>query len=343
MNPPTLHLGIDLAQDKFDVCLLTLEGLHHARFANTETGFDELLAWLQSRHATASRACMEATGKHGRALAAFLHRHQIALSVVNPLAIYYFARSQMSRNKTDPHDAHLIARYSQNYAPRLWQPRSPAHQQLQDWVRAREQLIHSRTAAQLRLQASAKSTQRLFAAQIRLLDKQIAGLDQQIAGLCAAPGPLQKPLTLLASIPGIGQTTAATLFATMPDLEELGGARQLAAFAGLTPRQAQSGLSAGKTRLCKLGHSRLRKALYFPALAALRSNPRAQALARRLAEKGKGKMVIIGAVMRLLLHLSYGVLKTQLPFDSNHLQARAQIKTSNRAAASPSSRPVAVK
>jgi transposase len=78
-----------------------------------------------------------------------------------------------------------------------------------------------------------------------------------------------------------------------------------------------------------MGHRRLRKALYFPAITALRCNRHVQALAIRLAQKGKSKMVIVGAAMRLLTHLIFGVLKNQIPFDPHY-----QNKSSHRAAAS---------
>ena len=127
----------------------------------------------------------------------------------------------------------------------------------------------------------------------------------------------------LPSIPGVGEITAVTVLAILPPLDQLESARQLAAFAGVTPSQKQSGSKTGKTRMSKLGHSRLRRALYFPALAALRCNPRAQALAQRLKQKGKSKMVIVGAVMRLLIHLIFGVLKNQSSFDPNYLNGHA--------------------
>ena len=89
-----------------------------------------------------------------------------------------------------------------------------------------------------------------------------------------------------------------------------GSARQAAAFAGLVPRIAESGTLRARRRLAKTGSSRLRKALYFPALAALRFNPTLRALRLRLSTAGKPNMVIVGAAMRKLIHLAYGVLKS---------------------------------
>jgi len=121
---------------------------------------------------------------------------------------------------------------------------------------------------------------------------------------------------LLDSIPGIGEATAALLLAELGDMAQFSNARQVAAFAGLVPRIRESGASVrGRSRLSKVGSSRLRKSLYFPAITALRFNPLIKALGLRLSAQGKSKMLIIGAAMRKLLHLAYGVLKSGRPFD----------------------------
>ena len=124
---------------------------------------------------------------------------------------------------------------------------------------------------------------------------------------------------MLLSIPGIGEATAALLLAEV-NLSQFQSARQVAAFAGLVPRHRQSGsLVRGRSRLSKAGSSRLRKGLYFPALTALRWNPLIRAVGLRLAAGGKSKMLTIGAAMRKLLHIAFGVLKSGRPFDPNYL------------------------
>ena len=125
------------------------------------------------------------------------------------------------------------------------------------------------------------------------------------------------------SIPGISLITAAKFLAEVPDVRTFPRASQLAAYAGLCPRQHLSGTSVRKKpHLSKTGNSYLRTAFYMPALAAMRCNPIIQAFVRRLQERGKNSMTIVGAVMRKLLHIAYGVLKTGKPFDSNYLSAQ---------------------
>lgn len=316
-----LHLGIDIAKNKFDVALLHGTGVHRASFTNNATGFAQLLRWLQRLEAMSAQACMEATGKYTQALARFLWAHQLRVSIVNPLTIHFFGRTRMSRNKTDQHDALLIAHYSQQHRPRAWQP-APEHiQTLQALVRTREQFIAARVSFQLQAQDAPRCVAGIFKKQLALLQRQITRLEEQIDELIQAESPLRQAIQLLESIQGIGRITAATILALMPPIGQLQSARQLAAFAGTTPRHRDSGMHQGRASMSKLGHGRLRRVLYLAAVAGLRCNPRVRSLAERLAGRGKSKMVIIGAAMRQLLHLAYGVLKHGRPFDPCHQTA----------------------
>jgi len=127
---------------------------------------------------------------------------------------------------------------------------------------------------------------------------------------------LRSDRDLLQSLPGIGTKTAEWLLGEMPDVHLFASAEALAAYAGLAPKQQQSGTSVKRpTRITRRGNARLRKALYFPAITALRYNPLVQALGERLRAKGLCAKQRIAAAMRKLLMLAYGVLKHQQAFD----------------------------
>jgi hypothetical protein len=70
----------------------------------------------------------------------------------------------------------------------------------------------------------------------------------------------------------------------------------------------------------KAGNSQLRKHLFFPAMSAMRYNPICKEFAARLKAQGKPQIVIIGAIMNKLLHIIYGVLEHQKPFNSEYLK-----------------------
>jgi transposase len=305
-------LGIDIAKAKFVCALLTADGrLRHKSCANTVAGFAELVAWLQRHGVTQVHACLEATGTYGEAVATWLHEAGHLVSVVNPAIIHAYAGTQLARSKTDRIDADLIARFTATQQPPAWAPPPPETRELQALVRRLDALHGMRTQEANRLAAGVvvadvrDSIETLLAH----LEAQIAHVQQLIrAHLDQHPG-LRAQRDLLTTIPGIGETTAAVLIAELFH-KPYTSARQAAAFAGLVPRLVESGTLRGRSRLSKVGPGRLRKALYFPAVAALRWNPTIRAVRLRLTAAGKPTMVIIGAAMRKLIHLAYGVLKS---------------------------------
>jgi len=305
-------LGIDIAKAKFEVALLTPDGrVRHKSCANTPTGFADLAAWLQRQHVTHVYACLEATGTYGEGLALWLHDTGHVVSVVNPAVIHAYARTQLARSKTDRIDAELIARFTATQQPSAWTPPAPEIRQLQALVRRLDALQGMRIQELNRLEAGmvVADVRASIEAVLANLDAQIAHVKQLIRDhLDRHPG-LRAQRELLTTIPGIGEMTAAVLIAELFD-KSYASARQAAAFAGLVPRLVESGTLRRRSRLSKIGPARLRKALYMPAVAALRWNPTIRAVRARLAAAGKPPMVIIGAAMRKLIHLAYGVLKS---------------------------------
>lgn len=310
-------LGIDIAKAKFVVALLTAEGkVRHKSCANTPAGCRDLAAWLQRQHVTSVHACLEATGTYGEAVATWLHDAGHQVSVVNPAIIHAYARTQLARSKTDRIDAELIARFTAAHQPPAWTPPALELRQLQALVRRLDALQGMRTQELNRLEAGVPvaDVRASIEAVLANLDTQIAHVQQLIRDhLDRHPG-LRAQRELLITIPGIGETTAAVLIAELFD-KPYTSARQAAAFAGLVPRLVESGTLRGRARLSKIGPGRVRKALYLPAVTALRWNPTIRAVRDRLRAAGKPPMVIIGAAMRKLIHLAFGVLKSRRAYE----------------------------
>lgn len=317
-----MFLGIDVSKGSLDAALIREEEgqrkPRHQVFANTPSGHQELLAWLGSVGATPVHVCLEATGTWAEAIALALHQAGHRVSLVNPALIRAFAKSQLLRTKTDKADAQLIARYCQMHQPPLWTPPGPEIQALQALVRRLETLLEMHTMESNRLGAglTCAAVQADLEEHLADLQARIQKVRRQIQEHLDQHPDLKDKAQRLASIPGIGAATAALLLAELGDMKQFSNARQVAAFAGLVPRLHESGTSVrGRSRLSKVGSARLRKALYFPAITALRWNPLIKTFGQRLAAQGKSKMVIVGAAMRKLLHLAYGVLKSGQPFD----------------------------
>ena len=312
-------LGIDISKLKFNVCLIQTSGkLRHKVFPNNKAGFEQLLAWLSKQGAERVHACLEATGTYSEPLALFLIEAAHKVSLINPAATKAFAQSRLSRTKTDRVDAELIARFCQTQQPPAWIPLPQEVRELQALVRRLESLIEMRVAEENRL--SSGVTVDLVRASVEELlnhlNTQIKRTEKLIREHINNHPGLKRQSHLLASIPGIAETTAALLLSEMTDIKQYRSARQVAAYAGLVPRERQSGSSVrGRTCLSKIGNARLRKALYFPAVTALRCSPFFQAWAEGLRARGKCKMSVICAVMRKLIHLAYGVLKSDREFD----------------------------
>jgi transposase len=317
MTEPTL--GIDIAKLKFNVCLINQGGkLKHRVLPNTATGFEQLLEWLSKQGVQRVHACLEATGTYGEALSLFLHEAGHTVSVVNPAAIKAFAGSRLSRTKTDQVDAELIARFCQAQGPPASTPLALEVRELQALVRRLEPLQEMGVAEENRLSSiiTVEMVRHSVEAHLAYLHREIKRPEELIRTPINSHPSLKQQSQLLDSITGIAETTAALLLSEITEITQYRSARQVAAYAGLVPRERQSGSSVrGRTRLSKIGNARLRRALYFPAITALRSSEFFQTWAQGLQERGKSKMSVICAVMRKLVHVAYGVLKSGKPFD----------------------------
>lgn len=319
-------LGIDISKRDFHAALLSDDRTAKKSFPNSTKGFEQLAAWLRNRKADNIVACMEATGSYWYALAKFLFNSGHSVAVINPRRIKAFAESELLRIKTDAVDAGLIARFAASQQFQLWKPLAPEIEELQGLYRHLEFLKGSRTQHVTREQTPDLPERVRQSAQtiIEQLDIQIDELERAIRDHIDRHPGLKSKHNLLTSIPGIGGTSAAAILSEMPTIDEFRSAQAVAAYAGLSPLIRQSGTSVrGKPRLCKTGNARLRKALYFPAIVGERYNPILQAFGRRLRAAGKATMVVIGAMMRKLLVIAYGVLKSGKPFNPSPLGSGA--------------------
>lgn len=310
-------LGVDISKDDFHTFLMQGTRSANRKFNNTVKGFDQLTHWLQNRKVVDLVVCMEATGSYWQDLATALSDAGHTIAVINPKRIKAFAESELLRTKTDAVDAALIARFAATQRWDRWTPPAPEIRELQGLSRHLEFLKRSRTQYLTRIQTPGLPARVLDSTQelINKLNVEVDELERAIRDHINRHGGLKAKFDLIDSVPGIGETTAATILAEMPEIEKFADDAAVAAYAGLSPRIRQSGTSVrGRPRLCKTGNARVRKALFFPAMSAKRHNPALRALSDRLTKLGKPKMLIVGAIMRKLLVLAYGVVKSGRPY-----------------------------
>jgi transposase len=311
-------LGIDISKNDFHVQLIAQDSEVKKNFLNTEAGFRQLDAWLKNRKIENVHACMEATGSYWEALAVHLHQAQHVVSVVNPVRTKAFAQSEMLRAKTDAVDAAMIARFCKVQKPAIWTPPPAEYRLLQQLSRQEHALKATRAEYITRLQTPLLANRVIASLNevMTALDLEIKALQVDIEDHIRQHPKLKSEHDLLLSIPGIGSTTATTILAEIPNISEFQSAKQISAYAGLSPRTKQSGTSVrGNGAISRTGNARLRKAFFFPAQSARRHNVILKTFAQRLEAAGKRPMVVICAIMRKLLVLSWAILRSGKPFD----------------------------
>jgi len=321
-------IGIDVSKKKLHGCLLSAtqpDKPRHRVVANTAEGIELLRRWACDKanaEPSALRFILEATGPYHEAAATALQAAGCEVVVVNPARVKYFAKSEGLRTKTDQLDAYVLARFGHKKDNlRRWQPPPPEYHQLRAlWQRleALEGDLRRERNRQEKLTASPTSSPEVVdsvSRSITFLEEQIQRLKDQIKAHIEHHPTLQKDHQLLQSIPGVGPALATAMVALLYHGQRFERASQVAAYLGLIPISEQSGTSVfTPPHLSKAGPALWRAALYMPALVAIRFNPDVQHLYQRLLARGKAKMAAVGAAMRKLLHICFGVIKNQTPY-----------------------------
>lgn len=318
------YLGIDVSKAKLD-CLL-LDAASNKRksksLPNTPAGHAALLAWLDKQHARQAHVIMEPTGVYHEPAALALTDAGLPLSLVNPAQLRQFAQGIGVRTKTDAADSAVLAQYGATQRPAPWQPPPASVRQLRALLARRdavaEDLQREKNRAEKVLIADAPPlVQASLEESIAFLTNELSQLQDAIAKHIDDDPDLRGKKDLLLTIPGVGARVSDHLTALLAG-RNFDCAEQLAAYLGLVPVEWQSGSSVrGRPRLSKAGPAYLRKLLYLPAVVATRHNPHIKAQYERLIGRGKPKMAAIGAAMRKLAHLCFGIVKSGQPYNPN--------------------------
>jgi transposase len=317
--------GIEIgAQDL--VVSLEREGQRRAlkTFSNEPQGHQAIIRHLH-HPGRRLRVCLESTGVYGLDLALALDRAGFEVMVANPRAVRHFATAMMQRSKNDRLDAVVLLEFAVRMPFQAWVPPRPAALQLHAVARRLEALKETQAAEKSRLHAALATDttppalRRDLERSLRSLRRAIARLSGEAVKIIEHDPDLKLRFDLLVSVRGsIAATSAIQILAELAVVCEELDVRQHVAYAGLDPRQCSSGTSVRKkVRISKTGNAHLRRALYMPALVAIRRQPHLRAFYLHLRDRGKLKMVALIAVMRKLLHAIYGMFKHRQPFDGS--------------------------
>jgi transposase len=276
------------------------------------------------------RFVMEATGVYHESLAYFLDAGADEVSIVLPTKISHYARTLDTKTITDKTASQAIARFGLERTLDLWHMPNPLFKKMRQLTRERDQLTQELVvlknqlhAEQAEAQPNKKSMERTKK-RIALIKKQIPEILVELKELVAENKELKKLVDLLCTIVGVGMITAVTVLGETNGFELIRNKRQLTSYTGLDVREKQSGTSVrGKAMISKRGNKYLRKAMYMPALAAIRHDERFKAVYARLVGKHGIKMKAAVAIQRKLLEMMFTVYRTQKAYDSNYLQQTA--------------------
>lgn len=327
-----VYLGIDVSKAKLHTAL-SREADGKAKLKtkvveNSPAGVSTLLDWLarQGLAPTAVQAVLEATGVYHETTAEALHAHGVTVSIVNPAQARKFAQGLAVRTKTDAVDAETLARFGALVRPAPWTPPPPEVRTWQALLARQQALSEDLRRERNRLEKAEATTTPppvldSLADSLAFLEQALAKLQQEIDDHLDGHPQLQADVALLTSIPAVGPKVAHQLLALL-HARPFHCAEQLAAYLGLVPVERQSGTSVqARARLSKAGPARVRATLYMAAVVAIRYNPHVKALYERLLARGKAKMAALGAAMRKLVHLCFGVFRTRLPYQADYAQA----------------------
>lgn len=333
--------GIDVAQKELVVCLGRMtegwspELYANNTFANNPKGFIAFENWVREHvdPEVPVRFVMEATGVYHEALACYLSDKGHATSIVLPNKISNYFRTLEVKTINDRTASQAIALFGLERKLEGWQRPNAVYKRLRQLVRERDQLVQERTIVKNQLHAEKSEAEPSSSGLVRmkkriaLLDKQEMEIKAEIQAIVKKDKSTKGAVDMIGTIPGIGLLTAVTVLAETNGFEMVRNKRQLTSYAGLDVVQKQSGTSVrGKARISKKGNKYLRKAMYLPALSAIRCDERFKAIFARVVAKNGIKMKAGVAVQRKLLEMTYTVFKTKQPYDKGYLKKEDKIR-----------------
>jgi transposase len=296
-------IGVDISKDTLDIHRLS-DG-KHIRFGNDKAGLAALRRWIGK---TRVRVVYESTGRYHRDMEGVLDTAGHALVKVNPGRARRFAQAAGYGAKTDRVDAAMLARMGAVLDLDAKPVRSDSMHEIRELHIARIGLVKDRTACRNRLHgARNKVVLAQLRARLKQVESQIEQIDTELQRLVANDPGLAHRFGILMSVPGIGPVAAVAMIVEMPELGTLDG-KEAASLAGLAPITRESGVWKGRSRIGG-GRRGLRKALYMPALVAIRHNQQLGQIYQRLYSAGKPAKLAITAVMRKLLILANALIR----------------------------------
>ncbi len=317
-------VGIDVSKAKLDCLWLrdrTTLKVKTKVMANDQNGHQALCQWLPKTlklEPAQILVVMEATGIYHEHVALTLHDAGFRVAVVNPAHIKAYAQSLGNTHKTDKQDSLIIARFGAERAPGLWQPEPLEIRELKALIARLEALEvdyqrESNRLEKAELRPASQTVLDSIHTMLSELEKAKRRIEEDIDDHIDRHPGLKHDKALLESIPGVGKVVSRLMLSVIHS-RDFTGAKQVAAYLGLIPTQVESGVFRGRSAMSKRGPASVRAKLYMAAVCASHHNPDVSAMKERLLQNGKNHMQAIGAAMRKLVHICFGVINNQTEY-----------------------------
>lgn len=336
-------LGIDVAQKELVVTLgrmvedLSTELYAYNVFSNTEKGFIELLNWVKkiTKDDLEVLYVMEATGVYHQKFAYYLDQNNYKVSIVLPNKISNYIKTLVIKTITDKTCSQAIAQFGLERKLDLWKRPNRVYKTLQQLTRERDQIVSERVVVKNQLHAEKSEAEpndrslKRIKERICFLNSQEKEIKKDIEQIIETNSYLKKEIENIVTIPGVAELSAVIVLAETNGFELIRNKRQLTSYAGLDVKDKQSGTSVkSKPRISKKGNKSIRKAMYFPALTAVRWDDNFKEIYAKLVSKQGIKMKALVAVQRKLLEMIYTIYKNKTPYDKNYEIKKKQQKNS---------------
>lgn len=306
-------VGIDVAKDKLDVCVLPGGECHE--FTNDPGGQAALVDCLRQLPSVA--IVIEATGGYERPALLAMQDAAFHVTLVNPRQMRDFAKGIGQYAKTDALDAAMLAEFARMVMPPPTDKTSEKQRELDALVTRRRQLLETRVAEQNRLlQTCDKFIEKSLQRVRKAIDRELETVEKRIAKLLESDDEWKAKLDILESTPGVGRISGMTLLVELPELGKL-NRQKIAALVGVAPYPKDSGKSRGKRSIWG-GRRSVRNVLYMAALTARRFNPTIKEFAARLHAAGKSFKAIQVACIRKLLVILNTMIKNNTPWNAEN-------------------------
>jgi transposase len=327
----THMVGIDVSKEKLDYAVLQgKQILFQHQSSNDPQGIKAFIKLLTKQLGFSiehTLFCMEHTGIYNQFVLQNLHTLKANVCLESSLQIKLSLGLQ--RGKNDRLDAVRIAQYAYKNREelRLWQPKREVVEQLHHFTTLRYQLLQARKQLNAALKEQmlfnkklAKQLTQTCKRTMAALDKDLEKVDQQIEQIIASDNELKRLFSIITSVQGVGNVTAAEIIITTNEFKNIDDPSKFACYSGVAPFEHTSGSSIrGKTRVSHKANKYMKTLLHMAAMVAIQFNDDLKAYYQRKSLENKNKMSIINAVRNKLIWRIFACVKQNRGYQNKYL------------------------